>query len=123
VVVDLAVEDDSAAVVLVSHRLPAERREVDDREPVVTERGPVVELEPLPVGPAVGERLDHALQARAICVGIEPRGRDKTGDPAHSAVRPPPSPQHRRRSVARSRVARRALGIRAGACCAIRCLR
>jgi hypothetical protein len=75
VVVDLAVEDDLDRAVLVPHRLGAQRRQVDDRQPTVAERALLVFVKTLSVRPAVGDRRGHRADHR----GPVARGADDAG--------------------------------------------
>src|SRR6516225_5930861 len=59
-VIDLAVEDDTDAVVLVGHRLAAFGPKVDDRKPTVAECDAGTDIITLMVGAAVTKRVAHA---------------------------------------------------------------
>ncbi len=83
-VVDLAVVDHPDPTVVRRHRLPAERREIDDRQPAMAESdAPVLgEPEPLVVGSAVALRVAqdaHILLSHRFGLSID----DETCDSAH----------------------------------------
>jgi hypothetical protein len=86
VVVDLAVEDDLDAAVLVRHRLVRRRREVDDREPPEREPDLATGCDPQarPVGPAVHHRVAHPSERLAVD-RMARLSRQPPHDPAHPA--------------------------------------
>ena len=91
VVVDLAVVDDDDRAVLVVEGLLT-GREIDDREPAVTERDTRLEVQAVAIGPAVGDRVVHAQRQAAVRLTFE-SGVDNACNPAHlfapqTAVRP-----------------------------------
>jgi hypothetical protein len=87
VVVDLAVDDDRDAAVLVGHRLPAGVRQVDDREAPVGQRDGAAREEAVPIGAAVdhgrGEPLGRARRGRRVRAR-----RQRPRDAAHQPARP-----------------------------------
>ena len=86
VVVDLSVEREPDALVLVRHWLPAGLRQIDDRQPSMAQRaraaGPVTEV----VGAAVLDRGRHALDG-AVRHGAAIE-RDDPGDSTHVTAPP-----------------------------------
>src|SRR5262249_14405316 len=84
-VVDLAVEDGDVAARRRPHRLVAERREVENREPAEAERNAGAPVCPhaAVVGPAMHDRLDHPARALLERVGCEPAARQQTGYATH----------------------------------------
>ena len=84
-VVDFAVEDDPDRAILVGKRLMASL-DVDDGEPPKSERCMLVAVDPLIIGPAMNQSLDHLVE-RAVA---EPSAAVRPGratDPAHG-IRP-----------------------------------
>ena len=88
VVVDLAVEDDPAGLVLVGHRLmPAGA--IDDRQPPMTERHPLAVVESVAVRAAMPERIGHAARTASRRVrGQRSFDRERATDAAHSRHHP-----------------------------------
>ncbi len=84
VVVDLTVEDEDPPAVRRRHRLVSRGREVDDRQPTVTQGDTRLLVEPASdvVGPAMGDRGRHPVQVAAK-VAV-PRGHQ----PDHTAHPP-----------------------------------
>ena len=80
-VVDLAVEDDADAAVLVEQRLLAGGH-VDDRQPPMAEADTRLDVHAALVGAAVVLRFVHAHQGRAIDVALA-AGVEDAGDAAH----------------------------------------
>ena len=83
VIVDLAVADHADRAVLVRERLPTVR-DVDDRQPPAAESGAALDRHPVAVGPAVDQRLTHALEQGRI--RLPARTHHDTVDPAHQPV-------------------------------------
>lgn len=90
VVVDLAVEDHHVAAARRRHRLPAVHRQVDDREPPVTERDPGRRIDPqaLCVRSAMREARRHPRERAARCLLIEGDAIQKAVDSAHVSCPP-----------------------------------
>ena len=65
-VVDLAVEDDPDRAVLVRHRLPAGRTQVNDAEPSVRQADGPIAVDAGVIRPAMGQHGVHPLQHRAL---------------------------------------------------------
>ena len=65
VVVDLPVEDDNNRAILVEKRLLS-CGYVDDRQPAVPQRDAGFEVQPLPIGSAVGLGVVHLLKDPAV---------------------------------------------------------
>ena len=86
VVVDLAVEDDADGFVLVGQRLAA-AGEVDDAESPVAERGHRVGEQAGAVGPAVGDHVPHADDARRV-VSAQRVAADDSRDSTHATRSP-----------------------------------
>jgi hypothetical protein len=89
VVVDLAVQDDVQAAVLVGDRLVA-ALDVDDRQAPAAETGRTPDVEALVVGTAVRDRRGHRAQLLEPC----PPTADLTADAAQGGLRcylPPPA--------------------------------
>ncbi len=87
VVVDLAVEDDPDAAVLVLHRLMAAGA-VDDGQPAVTERGVRIGKHPAAVRAAVPEAIGHRID-RGANIGVQCiRDRDHAADSTHDCIAP-----------------------------------
>ena len=84
VVVDLAVEDDLKLPGSVRHRLPAGRRQIDDREATVTERDAAVRRNPgtLIVWAAMRQGVAHPDDEVAFDASGE---RDDTNDATHDS--------------------------------------
>ena len=82
-VVDLAVEDDPHAPVLVAHRLGA-AFDVDNREPAKSEPDMPVDPQSLSVGPPVAQHVPHQLEPRLVD-GLERIQADDADDSAHGA--------------------------------------
>src|SRR5439155_22820662 len=103
VVVDLAVQSDPDAAVLVGERLMA-TRDVDDAEPLGAQGHPAqrIEVDALVVGPAMTLRRVHLADCRAV--------RIPTGT-ADAATRKPPLPVAPRRYVANERRDAAGLGL------------
>ncbi len=80
-VVDLAVVADGVAATGGAHRLAARLAQVEDREAAVPERRLALALEPLPVGPAPPERLEHGGDQGGVVLGL-PKP-ENPGDAAH----------------------------------------
>ena len=85
VVVDLAVEDDDHRAVFVEQRLLA-GGDVDDRQPPVAEAHAGLEVQAAFVRAAVGLRVVHALQHRAVHLA-RAAGVEDAGDAAHDGCR------------------------------------
>ena len=108
VVVDLAVEGDLDAAVLVAHRLPPGGAEIDDGEAAVAEDDAAVLGLPqaLVVGSAVAHGVAHGGDSAAVNAGaVAPHDADY---PAHGALMParataPGHPRARRRGSRTSR--------------------
>ena len=81
VVEDLAVEDRPDRPVLVRHRLVARRREVDDPQPRVQEKGILEPARRRAVGPAMADRAQDLVDAPVVDVD----GAERAGDTAHQA--------------------------------------
>ena len=103
-VVDLAVERDPHAPVLVGHGLGA-ARDVDDRQPAVSEADRSFDPQPLTIGPPVAQDIPHALEPRLVD-GLVRIQADDADNPTHGgyALRSPG------RSSARSATGCRRLG-------------
>jgi hypothetical protein len=84
VVVDLAVVGDPDRAVLVAERLAAVLAQIDDREAPMAQRRPVVEIGPVGIRSAVGDRVLHPLE-QILVAPVEP------ADAAHDR-RPPKIP-------------------------------
>ena len=61
-VVDLAVVAEHIALVADDHRLMPGRREIDDRQPAVTQADAALDPVPLAVGPAMRDGIGHSLE-------------------------------------------------------------
>ena len=74
-VVDLAVERDDEATALGKHRLPPSIREIDDREPAMSERDAGVTIEPkaFGIGPAMAQTGGHLANRSQIAGSRRPR--------------------------------------------------
>src|SRR5215831_8550012 len=83
VVVDLSVEDDVDAAVLVGDRLIT-GLEIDHAQPGDAERNPPLDVIAEGVGTAVPQRADHALDDRAV--GAITGRQQESGDPTHDAA-------------------------------------
>src|SRR5882672_7320689 len=83
VVVDLTVEDDPHAAVLVGHGLST-ALDVDDREAPEAQAHVALAPQPLAVGSAVAQDVSHDLQARLVH-GLEWIQTDDADDAAHGA--------------------------------------
>ncbi len=82
VVVDLAVEDDLDGAVFVAKRLRP-RRQVDDAQSPVPERGTLVAPDARVIGPAVRDYIAHTWQSRSLS-RPQPVACDNPRDPAHA---------------------------------------
>src|SRR5688572_32002859 len=100
VVVDLAVVDDDDRAVLVVEGLLT-GREIDDREPAVTERDTRLEMQAVAIGPAMGDRVVHLQRQAAVRLTLE-SGVDNACNSAHLFALRPPSDRRARRRTARS---------------------
>ena len=85
-VVDLAVEEDPHAAVLVRHRLHCRVVEVDDREAPVPEADRAVVRDPGPasVGPAMVHRLAHPGDVLLGDTEVATAEGENAGDAAHA---------------------------------------
>src|SRR5438067_9029396 len=61
-VIDLAVISDDQVGGLVSHRLPAGRREVDDRQATMAEAHRSIGVDPVAVGAPMSDNIRHRLE-------------------------------------------------------------
>src|SRR5437588_12751232 len=61
-IVNLAVEDDDDVAVFVGHRLMAQGREVDDRQPAVAETDRSIGIAAFAIGTTVRDDVGHALE-------------------------------------------------------------
>src|SRR5881398_118150 len=68
VVVDLAVDDEVQAAILIRHGLPTPLAQIDDGETRVTESDPIRDIGPPAVRPTVVERGAHMLHGRGTYV-------------------------------------------------------
>ena len=82
VIVDFAIEGDVNGAVLVAHRLRAEGREVDDREPPMPERDRAVGEEAAAVGAAMSDHGGHPAQQLAVG-GAREVAIEEAGNAAH----------------------------------------
>ena len=85
VIIDLAVEDNDEAPVRRFHRLMAERRQIDDRQPPVDEGHAGLGLDPdsFVVGAAESKALGHPARFRRQRLFRRTRPVDQSGNTAH----------------------------------------
>src|SRR5207249_3344996 len=86
VVVDLAIQDDPHALILVGHGLGAPL-EVHDREAPVAEADRPLDPQSLAVRPAMAQDVPHPLEPRLVD-GLERIQADDADDPAHTRTTP-----------------------------------
>jgi hypothetical protein len=82
-IVDLSVEREPDVLGLVRHRLASGSREIDDREPKVTEDDPLAFVNALAVRAAMALGREHAGQCPALGVTDDTPRSEYSGDTTH----------------------------------------